>query len=102
MCLQHLKSRHPVQFKEAEKKRKENEEKTAQNKKRQKSAANTKQNTIEKLFAQQTKYSSTSSKRKTIDEAKMIVKDMQPISVVDDEGFQSLLHVLDPTKETFV
>ena len=98
MCLQHLKSRHPVQFKEAEKKRKENEEKTAQNKKRQKSAANTKQNTIEKLFAQQTKYSSISSKRKTIDEAvfKMIVKDMQPISVVEDEGFQSLLHVLNP------
>ena len=72
--------------------------KTAQAKKRQKIAPNAKQNTIEKLFTQQTKYSSTSSKRKTIDEAvfKMIVKDMQLVSVVEDEEFQSLLHVLDP------
>ena len=92
-----MKSKHPIQFKEAEKKRKENEGENSKNKKK-KSAPNAKQNTIEKSFIQQTKYSSTSSKRKTIDEAvfKMIVTDMQPVSVVEDKGFQSLLHVLDP------
>ena len=96
-----MKSKHPIQYKEAEKKRKENEEKNAQVKKMKGATPKAKQNTIEKLLIQQTKYSSTSSKQKTIDEAvlKMIVKDMQPISVVEDEGFQSLLHVLDPRYE---
>ncbi len=91
-----MKSKHPIQFKEAEKQRKENEEKNARAKKQK--SATPKPITIEKLFVQQTKYSSTSSRKKSIDEAvfRMIVKDMQPISVVEDEGFQSLLHVLDP------
>ncbi len=91
-----MKSKHPIQFKEAEKQRKENDEKNARAKKQK--SATPKPITIEKLFVQQTKYSSTSSRKKSIDEAvfRMIVKDMQPISVVEDEGFQSLLHVLDP------
>ena len=46
-------------------------------------------------------YTSTSTKRKSIDAAvfNMIVKDLQPVSVVEDEGFQLLVHTLDSRYE---
>ncbi|KAM9704433.1 zinc finger BED domain-containing protein 4-like isoform 1-T1 [Menidia menidia] len=42
---------------------------------------------------------SQSSRKQVLDEAvaNLIVKDSQPFSVVEDEGFRELIHLLDPT-----
>lgn len=64
-----LKSKHIIQFKEAEKKQKENVEQNKQIKKIKGATPKEKTNSVEKLLIQQTKYSPTSLKRKTIDEA---------------------------------
>ncbi len=39
------------------------------------------------------------SRKQMIDEAlvNMIIKDSQPFSLVEDEGFSGLIHALDPT-----
>lgn len=46
-------------------------------------------------------YAPTSAKRKNINAVvfNMITKDFQPVSVVEDKGFQLLLHTLDPRNE---
>lgn len=44
-------------------------------------------------------YLITDSKKEMVNEAlvNMVIKDSQPFSIVDDDGFRELLHVLDPT-----
>ncbi|XP_077086696.1 uncharacterized protein LOC143738592 [Siphateles boraxobius] len=44
-------------------------------------------------------HSSQNSKKEMVNEAlvNMVIKDSQPFSIVDDDGFRELLHVLDPT-----
>ncbi|CAB4011938.1 zinc finger BED domain-containing 1-like [Paramuricea clavata] len=91
--FKHLKLKHQEQYKEAEKKRKLDEENNA----KKQSSKTKKQTTIIDTMLHG-KYSSTCTRRRKIDDAvlKMITSDLQPLSVVEDAGFQSLLHLLDP------
>lgn len=49
------------------------------------------------IKSQKTSYGIHSAKKKELDHAVMrfIVRDLQPLSVVDDVGFNELIHVLD-------
>ncbi len=60
-----------------------------------------KQLTLKKTLDKATFYPKESTKRKNIDNAliEMIVTDLQPISVVEDNGFQKFVSVLDPRHE---
>ena len=87
--------KHPEQYQQAEKQREENEEIAAKRRK-----TGIKKETSIKLTGQpvQQKYPSDSLRRKKVDEAivRMVALDMQPPSIVDDLGFQSLVQLLDP------
>ena len=89
-----MKLKHPAQHKEAENQRKEEEEKAS---KRRKTADNLRQRTISEMAQIWQKYSPTCARSKNIDQAliRMIAIDMQPATIVEDTGFQSLVCLLD-------
>ena len=89
-----MKLKHPAQHKEAENQRKEEEEKAS---KRRKTADNLRQRTISEIAQTWQKYSPTCARSKKVDQAliRMIAIDMQPATIVEDTGFQSLVRLLD-------
>ncbi|RMX57763.1 hypothetical protein pdam_00023626 [Pocillopora damicornis] len=92
--FKHLKLKHPAQHKEAENQRKEEEEKAS---KRHKTTDNLQQHTISEMTQTWQKYSPTCARSKNIDQAliRMIAINMQPATIVEDTGFQSLVCLLD-------
>lgn len=56
------------------------------------------QSTLEHVIARMQKYQDGPEKKKRLDEAllKMTVKDLQPLSLVENEGFKQLVSLLDP------
>jgi hypothetical protein len=76
--IRHAKSLHPSKFREV-------------------TNQPSKQPTIEKSF-QQKHYTPESDKAQVLNRylVQMISKDLQPVSVVEDEGFQQFVHALDP------
>ena len=89
-----MKLKHPAQHKEAENQRKEEEEKAS---KRHKTTDNLQQHTISGMAQTWQKYSPTCARSKNIDQAliRMIEINMQPATIVEDTGFQSLVCLLD-------
>ena len=89
-----MKLKHPAQHKEAENQRKEEEEKAS---KRHKTTDNLQQHTISEMTQTWQKYSPTCARSKNIDQAliRMIAINMQPATIVEDTGFQSLVCLLD-------
>ena len=89
-----MKLKHPAQHKEAENQRKEEEEKAS---KRHKTTDNLQQHTISEMAQTWQKYSPTCVRSKNIDQAliRMIAINMQPATIVENTGFQSLVCLLD-------
>ena len=89
-----MKLKHPAQHKEAENQRKEEEEKAS---KRHKTTDNLQQHTISEMAQTWPKYSPTCVRSKNIDQAliRMIAINMQPATIVENTGFQSLVCLLD-------
>lgn len=86
--LKHIKSKHPEEAKRIE------EEKSQTTAKKPKMDQQTLQQATQHLL----KYKQDAPRQKLLEEKlmRMIVKDMQPFSMVEDEGFKDLLHTLDP------
>ncbi len=93
--LKHLKCKHFQQYEECLK-----EIEDEKRSKRSKTEC-PKQLTLKKTLDKATFYRKESTKRKNIDNAliEMIVTDLQPTSVVEDNGFQKFVSVLDPRYE---
>lgn len=93
--LKHLKCRHPQQHEECLKEM-EDEKRSKRSK-----TESSEQLTLQKTLDKGTFYPKKSTKRKMIDDAliEMIVTDLQPTSVVEDNGFQKFVSVLDPRYE---
>lgn len=89
-----MKVKHPEQYQQAEKQREESEETAAKKRK----TGNQKHMPIRLKTPGVQKYPTDSTRRKNIDRAvvRMITVDMHPPSIVEDPGFQSLVHLLDP------
>ena len=88
--FKHLKIKHPDIYKEVDQERTELEQR--------KKACTHKQLSLESSLLKGTPYPGNSQRRKLIDDSltTMIVIDLQPSSIVNDEGFIDFVRVLDP------
>ena len=97
--LKHLKTQHVKQHEECIKEIQENSEKRKRMMSRK--ATNT-QPTLAQTLERAQCYPKESAKRRKIDKALlvMIATDLQPMSIVDDKGFQNFVQCMDPRYET--
>ena len=93
--IQHLKLKHPSESKVVEDLKRE-EEKTKH--KRPKLTQPSTQPTLEQVIRKTQKYSKTSPQQKALDDCllEMVVLDIQPASVVEDQGYRRFVNMLDP------
>ena len=91
--IQHLKRKHPEEYKACEQERKEDEARHPPRKKQQL--------TLSEAISKTQKYGHSSARQKQIDKyvIDMIAMDMQPASVVEDAGFKRLVTLLDSRYE---
>jgi len=91
--FKHLKCKHAKEYEVCEKEKKELEEVECRKKR-----PVSRQLSLESSVARTSAYPHSSPKWKETTDAvlTMIAQDMQPISVVENEGFRRLLHVMDP------
>ena len=92
--FKHLKCKHFQVYEQVEEERKEEEAASS----RAKRPATRQQLTMESTFTRSSPYPHSSVRWKEATDAvvRMIVKDMQPLSVVENEGFRRLMQVMDP------
>ena len=90
-----MKLKHPSESKIVEDLKRE-EEKTKH--KRAKLMQPSTQPTLEQVIKKTQKYSKTSPQQKALDDCllEMVVLDVQPASVVEDQGFRRFVNMLDP------
>ena len=94
--LKHLKTKHIKEHEECQK-----EIKIKSEKRKKSMAATQSQPTLTQTLERAHKYPKESVKRKKLDHEllKMITADLQPLSIVDDNGFQNFVQCLDSRYE---
>ena len=91
--IKHIRTKHPLEYAEL---REESDSGVAA--KSSRPSTSTVQPTLIDTINKATPYKNDSNKKRELDElvVRMIVEDLQPLSVVEDKGFRRLVHALNP------